>query len=38
MSGRNPNRILERDLEIGKHGKIGIRPLQLGDMVSMEIL
>lgn len=38
MSGRNPNQMLERDLEIGKHGRIGIRPLQLGDMVTMEIL
>lgn len=38
MLGRNSDQVLRRDLEIGRHGMIGTKPLQLGDMVTMEIL
>lgn len=27
-----------RELEFGKHGMMGTNPLQLGDMVAVEIL
>ena len=38
MSGRNPKHMLRRELEVGKHGMMGTKPLHLGDMVAMEIL
>lgn len=32
------DQVMGRDLEISRHGMIGTKPLQLGDMVTMEIL
>lgn len=38
MLGRNPKQMLGGELEIGRHGMMGTKPLQLGHVLAMQIM